>query len=137
MGPFFLTQKGTGAEFVIAQSFAFIYRRNKPSLGLWGFTIQDPRFYELAETGAKIEVDPDVNEVRIGRECFPFTFCKMEKSLTPLGRLARAFTQFGKRVYDVLTSGVARIPGLKPPIYPIKLIDWPGNRPSQGWSGRC
>lgn len=102
--------KGIGVECVIAQSFAFIYSRNQPSLGLWGITIKEPRFYELAETGAAIEIDLDANEVRIGGESFSFALSKMEKSLTRLGGMTSAFNKFGKRVYDVLTAGSSARP---------------------------
>ncbi|EHA48059.1 3-isopropylmalate dehydratase large subunit 2 [Pyricularia oryzae 70-15] len=96
---------GVGAKCVIAKSFAFIFARNMPSLGLLGFTIADERFYELAGTGAAIEIDLDQNVLRVGGEAFPFALSALEKRLTEIGGMTNAFSRFGKRIYDVLAGG--------------------------------
>lgn len=49
--------KGAGVQAVIARSFAFIYGRNQPSLGLLGIVMSDERFYEAAKEGEEIEID--------------------------------------------------------------------------------
>ncbi|KDN65687.1 putative aconitase family protein [Colletotrichum sublineola] len=98
---------GIGVKCVIAKTFAFIFARNMPSLGLLGFTINNDRFYELAETGAAIEIDLVHNAVRIGGEEFTFALSPLEKRLTEIGGSTDAFSKFGKRIYDVLTRGVA------------------------------
>ncbi|KAF6834721.1 3-isopropylmalate dehydratase large subunit 2 [Colletotrichum plurivorum] len=95
---------GAGVKCVIAQSFAFIYSRNQPSLGLWGFVIDDPRFYEKAQMGTEITIDLDRNNLTIDNETFSFTLSDLEKKLTKLGGMTNAFNQFGKRIYDVLTG---------------------------------
>lgn len=76
-----------------------------PSLGLLGFTIADERFYELAGTGAAIEIDLDQNVLRVGGEPFPFALSALEKRLTEIGGMTNAFSRFGKRIYDVLAGG--------------------------------
>jgi hypothetical protein len=78
-----------------------------PSLGLLGFTVNDDRFYELAETGAAIEIDLVHNAMRIGGEEFIFALSPLEKRLTEIGGSTNAFSKFGKRIYDMLTQGVA------------------------------
>lgn len=108
--------QGTGVRCVIARSFAFIYSRNQPSLGLLGITIEDPAFYEAVDRGGEdveIEIDLVDNVVRIGgdggsgsdRKGFAFELSQMEKRLTELGGVAPAFNKFGKQIFDALTSG--------------------------------
>ncbi|KAK8081097.1 hypothetical protein PG997_008915 [Apiospora hydei] len=127
--------RGAGVRCVIAPSFAFIYSRNQPSLGLLGITIADPAFYDAVDYGGdgcegyndtEIEIDLVANVVRIvgGRSSisggdgggvndnnnsrnteFPFELSQMEKSLTELGGVAPAFNKFGKQIFDALTSG--------------------------------
>ncbi|KAK8128960.1 aconitase family protein [Apiospora sp. TS-2023a] len=108
--------KGAGVQCVIARSFAFIYSRNQPSLGLLGITIEDPAFYEAVDRGGEdveIEIDLMGNVVRLGgggdgeggRKEFAFELSQMEKRLTELGGVAPAFNKFGKQIFDALTSG--------------------------------
>lgn len=96
---------GAGVQCVIARSFAFIYSRNQPSLGLLGITIADEAFYDAARDGEAIEVDLDQNVAIVGGREFPFELSQMEKSLTSLGGVAPAFNKFGKKIFDALTSG--------------------------------
>ncbi|GKT68748.1 aconitase family protein [Colletotrichum tofieldiae] len=103
---------GIGVQCVIAKSFAFIYSRNQPSLGLWGFTIEDPLFYERAQTGTDIEIDLDRNVLTVDGVTFGFQLSKLEKKLTKMGGMTNAFNQFGKRIYDVLTGQSAPKAGL-------------------------
>ncbi|KAI8314155.1 putative aconitate hydratase [Colletotrichum sp. SAR11_240] len=95
---------GAGVKCVIAQSFAFIYSRNQPSLGLWGFIINDAQFYEKANMGADIEIDLDRNVVTVDGMSFDFQLSELEKKLTKIGGMTNAFNQFGQRIYDVLTG---------------------------------
>ncbi|KAK8060834.1 hypothetical protein PG996_010764 [Apiospora saccharicola] len=107
--------RGAGVQCVIARSFAFIYSRNQPSLGLLGITIGDPAFYEAVDRGGEdveIEIDLMANVVRLGgsggdggRKEFAFELSQMEKRLTELGGVAPAFNKFGKQIFDALTSG--------------------------------
>ncbi|KAI1340845.1 3-isopropylmalate dehydratase large subunit 2 [Xylariaceae sp. FL0016] len=96
---------GIGVKCVIAKSFAFIYSRNQPSLGLLGITIAEDGFYEAAEDGANIELSFDANIARVGGKEFAFQLSQMEKSLTSLGGVAPAFNKFGKQIFNALTSG--------------------------------
>ncbi|KAH8646710.1 hypothetical protein BX600DRAFT_484655 [Xylariales sp. PMI_506] len=114
---------GVGVRCVVARSFAFIYSRNQPSLGLLGITISDDAFYEAAQDGAAIELDLAANVARVtvaqgdggGEEEvvvvkeFPFELSQMEKSLTSLGGVAPAFNKFGKQIFDALTSGSRKV----------------------------
>lgn len=95
---------GAGVKCVIAESFAFIYSRNQPSLGLLGFTIGDPNFYAKAHTGASIEIDMSRNVVKVDGEQYKFKFSDIEKNLTKLGGLTEAFNLYGKSIFDILTS---------------------------------
>jgi 3-isopropylmalate dehydratase small subunit len=96
---------GVGIKCVIAKSFAFIYSRNQPSLGLLGITIEDEAFYEAVTDGVDIDIDLVANVARVGGKEFPFELSQMEKSLTSLGGVAPAFNKFGKQIFDALTSG--------------------------------
>ncbi|KAJ3959687.1 hypothetical protein N0V92_003685 [Colletotrichum tropicale] len=91
-------------QSLLAKSFAFIYSRNQPSLGLWGFIINDAQFYEKANMGADIEIDLDRNVVTIDGMSFDFQLSELEKKLTKMGGMTNAFNQFGQRIYDVLTG---------------------------------
>ncbi|KAM0424542.1 hypothetical protein ACHAPT_010258 [Fusarium lateritium] len=95
---------GIGVQCVIAESFAFIYNRNQPSLGLWGFTMTDPRFYAKAQTGESIDIDLELNELTIGGERFKFELTDIEKALTRRGGIIKAFNQYGTKVYNVITK---------------------------------
>ncbi|KAJ3460268.1 hypothetical protein MRS44_011135 [Fusarium solani] len=94
---------GIGVRCVIAKSFAFIYSRNQPSLGLWGFTMVDSRFYEKAQTGEAINIDLGFNELTIGGDRFRFQLTDIEKALTKRGGIIKAFNQHGTKVYNVIT----------------------------------
>ncbi|KAH8898952.1 aconitase iron-sulfur domain-containing protein [Thozetella sp. PMI_491] len=96
---------GIGIKCVIAKSFAFIYSRNQPSLGLIGIQIKDEAFYEAAQDGVDIEIDLIRNVATVGGKEFPFGLSQMEKSLTYIGGVAPAFQKYGKKIFDVLTSG--------------------------------
>ncbi|KAL0940267.1 3-isopropylmalate dehydratase large subunit 2 [Colletotrichum truncatum] len=114
---------GAGVKCVIAESFAFIYSRNQPSLGLWGFVIDDPQFYEKETMGKDIEIDLDNNLLTIDRVNFGFQLSQLEKKLTKLGGLTNAFNQFGKRVYDVLTGQKSPEKGLTKELKPKPTND--------------
>jgi 3-isopropylmalate dehydratase small subunit len=101
---------GCGIQAVIAKSFAFIYGRNAPNLGLLGIVILDEGFYEKAKDGAEVEVDLGQGVVRLfsdGGEVegeWPFEMSDMEKELIEIGGLTSAFRRFGKGLFDVLTT---------------------------------
>jgi 3-isopropylmalate dehydratase small subunit len=96
---------GCGIQAVIAKSFAFIYGRNAPNLGLLGIVIQEESFYEKARDGVEVEVDMEKSVVRVvGCDSeWPFEMSDMEKELIEIGGLTSAFRKFGKGLFDVLT----------------------------------
>ena len=103
--------QGVGVQCVIARSFAFIYGRNQPNLGLLGFEMQDPRFWELVGHGKQITVDLDslVVTVEVGgedtkTESFPFQLSLMQRRLIDVGGAEKAFAKWGKGLWEVLTA---------------------------------
>lgn len=91
-------------QCVIAKSFAFIYARNQPNLGLLGITITDERFYDKAQHGVDIHVDLARRTVNIDGGSFPFELSEMEEALIAAGGISNAFNLFGKRVFQALCS---------------------------------
>ncbi len=55
---------------MIARSFAFIYGRNQPSLGLLGVTVTDEEFYTAAQEGEDITLDIPTRTITIERNNF-------------------------------------------------------------------
>ncbi|KAI1083697.1 hypothetical protein F5B20DRAFT_528141 [Whalleya microplaca] len=100
---------GCGVQCVIAKSFAFIYSRNQPSLGLLGISISDDAFFEAAQFGTDIVVDENRNVIKVHEKEFPFQLSGMEKELVNLGGITPAFMKFGKQVFDALCSNVHTI----------------------------
>ncbi|KAI0006237.1 hypothetical protein F4779DRAFT_597114 [Xylariaceae sp. FL0662B] len=97
---------GCGVQCVIAKSFAFIYSRNQPSLGLLGIALSDDSFFEAARFGTDIEIDEHRNVVRVHEREFPFQLSGMEKELVNLGGVTPAFMKFGKQMFEALCSNV-------------------------------
>ncbi|ORY13136.1 aconitase family protein [Clohesyomyces aquaticus] len=93
---------GCGVKCVIAPSFAFIYSRNQPSLGLVGITITDPSFYELANDGVKVSVNLEANRLKVADKEFGFEFSQMEKKLMELGGITQAFHKYGKELFQTM-----------------------------------
>ncbi|KAK6373587.1 hypothetical protein LTS17_008079 [Exophiala oligosperma] len=114
--------RGAGVKCVIAKSFAFIYARNQPNIGLLGFVITDDRFHELVTSNEEAEMTVDVGRgvVRVAGEEFPFQLSEMEKSLIAAGGLAEAFKKFGKGVFDALCQ--QRVPTHKPSVRDIESV---------------
>jgi 3-isopropylmalate dehydratase small subunit len=93
---------GCGIKCVIAESFAFIYSRNQPSLGLVGIIIKDPEFYALANDGVEISVDLEANKLSVGGKEFGFDFSQMERKLMELGGITQAFHKYGKELFQTM-----------------------------------
>jgi 3-isopropylmalate dehydratase small subunit len=93
-----------GVICVIAKSFAFIYARNQPALGLLGINISGPEFYETAVDGEKISIDLDRTIISVGGIEFPFKLAQMEKELIDAGGISEAFRKFGKMLFDVMCA---------------------------------
>ena len=102
--------KGLGISCVIARSFAFIYARNQPNLGLLGIVIDDDDFHAAATDGADIEIDFDERIVRLKTDDgatkeFPFTLDDMELALVDNGGMRASYRKFGREVFEKLTRG--------------------------------
>ncbi|OJJ47108.1 hypothetical protein ASPZODRAFT_95818 [Penicilliopsis zonata CBS 506.65] len=95
---------GCGVQCVIAKSFAFIFSRNMPNLGLLGIRMTDPAFFEAAQDGAEIEINLDDSVVRISGQTYPFQSTQMERELFQLGGIASAFGHFGKKLFEVMCT---------------------------------
>ncbi|KAH8820276.1 aconitase family protein [Xylogone sp. PMI_703] len=100
---------GCGITCVIAKSFAFIYGRNQPNLGLLGIVIPESEtgFWEAAEDGKECEVDVMRCVVKIKgvKREWKFQLSDMERELIAAGGLTSAFRAYGKGLFDVMTSG--------------------------------
>lgn len=93
---------GAGVQCVIAKSFAFIYARNQPNIGLLGITIEDEGFFAAATHGTDIDVDLDNSEIHCDGKAFRFQLSEMEKQLIAVGGLTEAFQKFGSKMFDAL-----------------------------------
>ncbi|KAI0534515.1 hypothetical protein GGR58DRAFT_482485 [Xylaria digitata] len=98
--------KGCGIKCVIAESFAFIYARNQPNIGILGIRV--PRgndgksLYDIAQMGSEIEVDMATSVIRCGGSEFHFELSAMEKQLIQVGGIKKAFERFGKGLFNEL-----------------------------------
>lgn len=99
-----LTIIGAGVQCVIAKSFAFIFSRNSPSLGLPIIVITDQKFYDLAEEGHEISIDLEGNRLQVGGEEFTFQFSSMERKLMELGGITQAFHKYGKELFQTMVK---------------------------------
>ena len=95
---------GAGVQCVIARSFAFIYARNQPNLGLLGIVIEDNAFYELAKDGADIEIDVYGRTIRVGNQTFGFSMAQLEIQLWEQGGMSAAFAKWGKGLLRAMTG---------------------------------
>ncbi|KIV79205.1 hypothetical protein PV11_06776 [Exophiala sideris] len=96
--------KGAGVKAVLARSFAFIYSRNQPSLGLLGMTVSDDAFFEAAVDGEDITIDIPSRSVTVGGKTFPFNLSEMEYNLTINNGMAESFRRFGKGIWETFTG---------------------------------
>ena len=101
--PLFL-DPGLGIRCIIARSFAFIYARNQPNIGLLGIVLDNDDFHALAAEGAEITIDVASREVCVGGRTFPFKLDDMELALIENGGMAPAFARFGKDVFERLCA---------------------------------
>jgi 3-isopropylmalate dehydratase small subunit len=95
---------GCGVQCVIAESFAFIFSRNSPSLGLVTITITDPAFYQLATDGVEISIDLEGNQLQICGKEFTFEFSAMERQIMELGGITQAFHIHGKKLFQTMVK---------------------------------
>lgn len=100
---------GCGVQAVIAPSFAFIYSRNQPSLGLIGITLADPEFYALAQEGAEISIDLNKDSLMVEGKEFEFEFSEMETKLMELGGITQAFHKYGKEMFQKMCMPKSKV----------------------------
>ena len=67
--------------------------------------MEDGRFFDKAQTGTEVEIDLEHNILTVDGEEFSFELSDMEKNLTRMGGLTKAFGQFGKGIYSSLMGG--------------------------------
>jgi 3-isopropylmalate dehydratase small subunit len=95
---------GVGVQCVIARSFAFIYARNQPNLGLLGIVMEDDEFYKLAVDEADIEIRVDDRIVKVGGREFDFKLSELEMRLWEQGGMSAAFAKWGKAMLENVTG---------------------------------
>ncbi|KAH8698906.1 aconitase family protein [Talaromyces proteolyticus] len=96
--------KGLGIECIIARSFAFIFNRNLPNVGILRFTLDDDSFYEIAQDGVDIEIDQDERKVRVGDLEFSFQLSEMELALIVNEGMTKAYQRFGGEIFQQLAG---------------------------------
>ncbi|EIT76148.1 aconitase family protein [Aspergillus oryzae 100-8] len=94
-----------GAKCVIAESFAFIFQRNMPNLGLLGITMPEKLFHAAAEDGAEIEIDLNDSIINMDGRPFRFSLSPLERELFHHGGIASAFGKFGSNLFEAMTEG--------------------------------
>jgi 3-isopropylmalate dehydratase small subunit len=114
------TLLGAGVQCVIAKSFAFIYARNQPNIGLLGITITDEAFFMEARHERDISIDLTCSQVRCGTRTFDFQLSDMEKQLIAVGGLTEAFKRFGSQVFDIMCQ--RKRPSRSPAIADIESL---------------
>ncbi|KAK0103388.1 hypothetical protein ONS95_005414 [Cadophora gregata] len=92
--------KGAGVKAVIARSFAFIYGRNQPSLGMLGITIADEEFFALAKDGVEIIIDVPQRQIRIQERKFAFKLSEIEYNLTKNNGISETYRLYGKSIWE-------------------------------------
>lgn len=106
--------QGCKIQVVIAKSFAFIYGRNQPNLGLLGIVMSDPAFYEVAIDGVELSVDLDnlIIEVQTdaGADTFPFQISAMERQLFECGGVTDAWKKWGRTLWAEMCRGPGKTP---------------------------
>ncbi|KAB5529007.1 aconitase family protein [Coniochaeta sp. 2T2.1] len=96
--------QGAGVQCVIARSFAFIFSRNMPNLGLLGIVMENKEFYRLAQDGIGIEIDVEGRIIKVGGRQFGFSLSELEIQLWRQGGMSNAFATWGKGLLEKMTS---------------------------------
>ncbi|KAK4506374.1 hypothetical protein PRZ48_000104 [Zasmidium cellare] len=94
--------KGAGVKAVVAKSFAFIYSRNQPSLGLLGIVMPESSgFYQKATEGKSIDIDVEERLIKIdGEGEWSFQLSAIEEGLLKNKGIAQAYSLFGRGMWD-------------------------------------
>lgn len=96
--------KGIGVQAVIAKSFAFIYARNQPNMGLLGIRMTNPRFHELATENADISIDVPGRTVTVANETFPFSLSEVEERLLLGGGVIELYKKHNKKLFRAVVG---------------------------------
>lgn len=99
---------GVGVQAVIARSFAFIYGRNQPSLGLLGVTISDDAFFQAATEGEDITLDIPSRTATVAGHAYPFALSDMEYNLTVNNGMTDSYKKFGKGIWESFTQSKSK-----------------------------
>ena len=94
--------QGAGVQCVIARSFAFIYARNQPNLGMLGIVMEDESFYGIAKDGADIEIDVNSRTLTVDGKKFEFSISQLEIQLWEQGGMSAAFAKWGKGLLEAM-----------------------------------
>jgi aconitate hydratase/homoaconitate hydratase len=100
-----LALKGAGIQAIVAQSYAFIHKRNLVNEALPFLVVDDPAFYELAAEGAEIEVDLARGRIVLGGRTFTAAEpSRIIQALASAGGIVPAIQRHGTEVFDKLTA---------------------------------
>jgi hypothetical protein len=107
---FLISLAGAGVPAVIAKSFACIYGRNQPSLGLLGIAMSDDAFFEAVTEGEEITIDVPTRTIVVGgRKNFKFKMAEMEYRVTVSKGISESYKMYGKAIWERLTESDLRI----------------------------
>lgn len=99
--------KGAGIQVVIAKSYAFIHKRNLVNEALPHLIIRDPEFYEIAQEGRELQVDPTrgvVSDVESGKTFQAEPPTSMIRAIGAEGGIVPAISRYGDAVFERLTA---------------------------------
>eukprot|EP01135_Chromosphaera_perkinsii_P002381 Nk52_evm35s222 gene=Nk52_evmTU35s222 len=96
--------KGCGVKAVIAKSYAYIYSRNQPNMGLLGITLTDEKFYSMVRSGSSVTVDLPNRCVEVDNVRFPFELSQVEERLLQGGGVLPLYQKYEKSVFRHVTS---------------------------------
>ena len=100
-----LALKGAGIQAIVAQSYAFIHKRNLVNEAVPFLVVRDEAFYAAAEEGALIDVDLANGRVTIaGRTYVAETPSKIIQALAGEGGIVPAIQHHGTSVFEKLTA---------------------------------
>jgi len=100
-----LALKGAGIQAIVAQSYAFIHKRNLVNEALPFLVVDDPGFYQLAAEGAEIEIDLARGRIVLGGRTFTAAEpSRIIQALASAGGIVPAIQRHGTEVFDKLTA---------------------------------
>jgi len=100
-----LALKGSGIQAIVAQSYAFIHKRNLVNEALPFLLVDDPALYDLAQEGVEIEVDLARGRVALSGKTFAAAEpSRIIQALASAGGIVPAIQRHGTEVFDKLTA---------------------------------